>query len=124
MNWAEAKRYEEMRKQGMSIKRIADASGQQEHRVRYILDNYAETQFKWVSAAQCIYSGLRNWLNENECGISELVRRIYGDSCTTAAVRRYYWMLRGDRRLTIDDIDDILSLTGSTYEELFGMEGC
>lgn len=123
-NWIEGNQYRNMRNEGMTLQEIADATGQPERRIRYVLAEYATSRHRGVRRASCIYAGLRKWLNENECSVAMLARMIYSDTCNSTLENRLRLLLRGDIRMKIDDIDDILAVTGCTYEELFGMEDC
>lgn len=113
-------RYEELRRQGMTYREIAEAENVTRDAVIYTLYKYGNSTFRHVSPERCIYTGLRNWLNENECTITELVRRIYGREEEKS---KYHRLLRGCSRMTMAEIDDIISVTGRTYEELFGLKG-
>lgn len=119
---ADVEKYVELRKRGLTHKEIGEVEGAHEAKVRCAINNYA-TRFRGITPARCIYAGLRKWLNENECTVAELAQRIYGEAYTKVTRNRYYKLLRGDHCMTMADIDDMISVTGLTYEELFGLKG-
>lgn len=117
------KRYErmlDMRKQGYTLKQIAEEYSVSRQRVAQIVGQYTPTHFNTISKDACIYVGLRNWMNSNLVSVRELIRRsdkwIY-DPETHARLKD---RLSGRIEFKITEIEAILKTTGLTYEEAFG----
>lgn len=75
--------------------------------------------FHELTEKTCVFTKLREWMNENRVGVTELSRRI-GDTETKKTFLRLRRTLRGEARMLKDDIDEILRVTGKSYEEMFG----
>lgn len=109
----------ELREQGMTYKQIAEHLGISYQAVAASLAGYAPCRFHWITESQCIFPGLRNWMNENKTTLPELVRRCgYAPLPTTLSRMRDYLCGRSDMRKKT--IDKILCATGLTYEDAFG----
>jgi len=111
--------FESLRAEGMTYKQIAAAYGCSYQNVAQMMAKYEAEQFRPLSKERCIYDGLRNWLNTNKIGNSEIIRRRYGQYTSGNAAAKLRGQLRGERPLKKDDIDFFRELTGLTYEELF-----
>lgn len=108
-----------MRQAGMSHGEIAEVFGISRQRVQQIAGSGC--YFRPVNEHDCIYKGIRDWMNEKRYSVTYLVRLVYGD--THAVLRsRIVAVLRGSN-CTKKMIDQILAATGLTYEEAFGREG-
>lgn len=110
----------EMRKNGMTHQEIADEFGLSRQRVHQLIGNRSRGHFWYVTEDRCKYEGLRNWMNENEVGVTELTRRIYHNAHPNNQANISY-KLRGNQA-TIEFIERILDVTGLTYEEAFRKE--
>ena len=111
----------ELRKQGMTYQEIADIFGCSKSYVGSLLSKSKECQFRPLTSKDCIFVGIRNWLNENKVSRSEFCRRVYGHA-HPANHQRYSAIFKG-RDCTKKTIDIILSITGPTYEEAFRLDG-
>lgn len=106
------------RNKGLTYQEIADKYGVTYQAVAQAAGRHTPGRFRVFTKKSCIYSGLRNWLNENKISRAELMRRMHLAVCgkTTDRVSR---LLRGDTRPNKDDIDLLIQITGLTYEVLF-----
>lgn len=109
----------EMRKKGMTYAEIGNAFGVSKQRVFFLIGG--DTPRRTVlTEKECVYKGLRDWMNENQVSRIKLTRIIYG----------YYQPNQYDvlKRALLGSnchkhiIDSILKATGLTYEKAFGTE--
>ena len=106
-----------LREQGNTYEVIAKMEGVSKQRVFQLIGGIDRTKVKPLTKKQCIYDGLRQYLNENHIGRSEFTRKIYGynhPSCYACIIK---W-LQGVE-MTMSVINKILSITGLTYEQAF-----
>lgn len=107
-----------LKEQGMSYRQLAKMYGISFQRVAQILGKMNVSYFKKVTEQQCVFKGIRDYMNNNEISLSELIRRIYGNYHTQWANRvRLY--LNGTNEFKKSFIDKVLEVTGLTYEEAF-----
>ena len=111
----------ELRKQGFTYQKIADTLGCSRSYVGQILSEKEECKFRPLTSKDCIYVGIRNWMNENKVSKTEFCRMIYGYAHPNS-IRRYSSVLKGHDCYK-RTIDIILSITGLTYEEDFRLDG-
>ena len=107
-----------LRKQGLTHKEIAEKLGVSRQTVSQILAIYDPSHFRSFTENGCIYKGLREWLNKNKVSRTELIRRT-GCLPHTSSIQRLSYCLRGEREFRKGEIDDILAVTGLTYEQAF-----
>jgi hypothetical protein len=81
----------------------------------------AVARFRPYTAEEVIYPNLRQWLNENKVSRSEFMRRL--GKVQSGKERSYisHWF-RGHHSPTKKVIDNMLAVTGLTYEQLFATE--
>ena len=79
-------------------------------------------KFTPITETQCIYKGLRNWLNANHIKIRTLARICYDCDYLNSFAQILYHQLNGERELKKSSIDKILAVTELTYEQAFGKE--
>lgn len=116
-----AEQMKQLRQQGMSYEEIGKVMGISKQRVYQVIGGTVKNWFKEITPEVCIYPNLRKWLNENRVNRSELTRMVYGN--TSARNKQLiYSILKGSDCLK-HHIDNILQVTGLTYEEAFGKEG-
>lgn len=109
-----------LREQGLTYQEIADNYGITRQRVSEILNRYRKNPYfyrPWTSE-RCIYQGLREWLNENEMTMRQLILRM-GYVYNTTTSQRYIEKFKGNFVLRFDDIMRLIKLTEKTFEELF-----
>lgn len=106
-----------MFEQGMTYAEIGKAEGISRQRVFQIIGGIQRSHFRKLTEKECVYVGIRNWLNENRMSRAKLVMEIYG-FYHPERVSMVNNALRGcDTRKRI--IDAILRVTGLTYEQAF-----
>ena len=108
-----------MRREGASYREIAQAFGCSYQNVAQILGKYDETKFRPFREKDCVYPGLRKWLNDNKCSRRELFRKMHGKNMGGTSVQTLSNRLHGERGFTMNEINIIISVTGLTYEQLF-----
>ena len=110
-----------MHESGMTYAEIGAVMGISKQRVFQLIGKIRKGCFKPISKEQCIYIGIRNYMNENKVSKSELVRKIFGriDSEEYNRVRKA--LISTDIRKNM--IDKILKATGLTYEYAFKKDG-
>lgn len=111
--------YEEMRAQGMTYAQIAKVCGCSTQNVAQLLARRGESKFRGVTPDRCRWEGLRQWMNENKCGPSEILRQKLGHNTTGNSAISLRQKLSGKRPIKKEDIDFFRELTGLTYEQLF-----
>ena len=114
----------ELREAGMTYKAIGARLGVSGQYVAHVLgQNGTHGGFKPYSEQQCVYAGLRRWLNQHQiarralCAILDK-RAVHGGSATS--VRAH---LRGEGSFSMADINKLIEVSGMTYEELFRQGG-
>ena len=111
-----------MRREGRSIQEIADITGYSKTRVSQLTSQHTGRGFRRHSTKGCIYTGLRNWLNDNRISMWELMEQMgYTYSGNTSC--RIRSCLSGRQEMKKSYIDACIRLSGKTYEELFGEVG-
>lgn len=108
----------EMREQGFNYEQIAIHFRISRQRVYQIIGSSAVRYYRYITERQCIYIGIRDWLNRNKLTITAFVRIVYKKyhSVYYGKLRNY---LLGKNELRKTMIDRILEVTGLTYEEAF-----
>lgn len=107
-----------LHKQGLTHQQIADRLGVSRQAVTPYLAKYNPAYFQIIDEKGCIFKGLREWLNKNKVTRAELVRRM-GMIPHSSVVTRISCCLKGEREFAKCEIDDILAITGMTYEQAF-----
>lgn len=101
-----------MRLCGATCQEIADKFGVTRQRINQIIPGRRSKLEQAVNS--CVYHGIANWMQENECGYAVLERK------TGLARAVICNALTGKCSPTKKTIDSILRVTGLTYEEAFG----
>ena len=109
----------ELREQGFTYQQIADKLGVTKAYIGQLVSGFNPRYFRMITEEQCVYPGLREWMNDNKVGRSEMVRRM-GKHTWPATVSTLSYVMRGDHEPTKTTIDSILKVTGLSYEECFG----
>ena len=107
----------ELRKQGLTYEEIAAQVGISRQRVYQIIGG-CHRRHRAYTEEDCVYAGLRNWLNEHDVGMAQFVRSMYGEYHPTIRQRVKRIMSGKDCRKSF--IDRVLMATGLTYEQAFG----
>lgn len=102
-----------MRKNGASLKDIADSLGVSKQRIGVILRNTGRATCKPRNTHSIIFPSIRKYLNENRMSISRfaVLCNISGQTMNRA--------ITGQTDMLKRTIDQILRVTGMTYEEAF-----
>lgn len=68
----------------------------------------------------CVYPVLRNWLEKHEITVAELYRRVYkiGTNTRPTSFRNH---MKGNGRLTLNDIKCLIDITQIPFEKLFSV---
>lgn len=110
--------YRAERKSGMTYEQIAKKYGVSRQRVGQACGVSRESSFRPHTSSSCVFVNLRDWLNENLVSRSELVRRTGREvGGVNSEVFRKYLTGRSDPPKRV--IDQLISITGLTYEKLF-----
>lgn len=107
-----------MRRDGATHAQIAEAFGISRQRSHQICGKRRVYSFRQITPKQCIYGNIRDYLNRTRTSIYEVTRQIYGYSHSESS-NRISRILSGKLNPRKTDIDDILLVTGLTYEEAF-----
>ena len=107
----------EMKKNGMTYQQIGDVFGLSRQRVFAIIGGTVKHLHRPITKEQCVYDGLRNWLNENKISRTYFCRMCNG-IFHGGAYARFKYALMG-ANITKQTIDRILSVTGLSYEVAF-----
>lgn len=113
-----SERYEQYRKcreQGMTYAEIGKMFGVSRQSVQSLLTGLGNpTKINAINKVR--YVGLRNWMRSEYVGISDLA-----EQCDITISTMYKYIVY-DGRMKKFAIDEILRITGMTYEECFGEE--
>lgn len=108
-----------MRAEGKTQREISEITGYSMSRVSQLTAVHTGKNFKRHSIKGCIYTGLRNWLNENSISQWQLVEML-GFEYTGRTAGRVREIMSGRRDPKKTDIDAFIRISGKKYEELFG----
>lgn len=116
--WTEERREElrEKARQGMTLQQIADEIGVSRQRAAQ-LTGAVRPMREW-NKTYSVYQGIDNWMKYNRVTyvmLGDMLGYAPGASSSGNLARR----LMGEVMLSKDIIDDILEVTGMTYEEAF-----
>lgn len=103
---------------GLTYREIGEVAGLTKQRVFQIIGNQDRSKFRRITKEQCVFDGLRKYLNENRISIVGLTRKMYGDMNGAYNTLKYTLKSKGSL-LTMPKINRILSATGLTYEQAF-----
>ena len=109
----------QLRQQGLTYQQIAQHFGVSKQRIAQVLSRSAGRLPKSLRPEECIYPGLRIWMNHNAVSRSELARRM-GYAPDPGNYVHVSDMLRGKIHLRKTDIDKLILTTALPYEILFG----
>ena len=113
--------YRADRREGMTIREIADKYGVSKQAVAQACGSHNVSFFRKFDEERCVYPYLRKWLNENKVSVKEFLRRCGLTSSGTIS-KRYAMYFRGKVYPTKLVIDQMLAVTGLTYEDMFYRE--
>lgn len=107
-----------MRMEGKSYGEIAAIYGISRQRVQQVVGTGCH--FREVTEADCVYKGIRDWMNNKRISRTYLVRLLYDD--THPVLQHKISSILKGCNVNKNTIDRILAVTGLTYEEAFGRE--
>lgn len=106
---------------GMSCKEIAAKYGVSLQAVYAACGGDFRKRFRPYRETECIWTGLRNWMNANEVSRRNLLRSM-GLEYSNCNLERLNQCLRGEKDLRMSFIRKMMELSGMTFEELFCAE--
>lgn len=106
-------------KEGLTYAEIGKKFGISKQRVFFLIGGDTPRRI-FITEKECIYKGLRDWMNENQVSRIKLTRAIYGYYQPNQYAVINHALLGSDCQKHV--IDGILKATGLTYEKAFGME--
>lgn len=113
------------RKAGMTFEEIARKHGVSRQAVECSLRKTGEkrggSKFRVFTEKTCIYPNLRRWLNENRVTQQKFALLVGRNLAASNSSSVGTW-LKGKSYPLKENIDQILLVTGLTYEELFATE--
>lgn len=114
-----AEEYAKLGAEGMTYRAIADMYGCSYQNICQHLAGIGAGHFRAFTEKRCVFDGLREWMNANECTTAELLRRLYGRNPPPATNTRWAKIMQGKTELRKQDIDNLIRVTGRSYEDLF-----
>ena len=113
------KRILALKEAGIPCSEIAKIVGLSNSRVFEIIrdkqDSDTTDKPQYTPATDCVFRGLFNWMEAHKCGYKELLEL----SNVWADVPSVHRRLSGNTKLRKEDIDELIRITNSTYEQLF-----
>ena len=106
---------------GMSCKEIAAKHGVSLQAVYAACGGDFRKRFRKYGETECVWTGLRHWLNDNEMSRRNLLRSM-GLEYSHCNLERLNQNLRGEKDLRMSFIRKMMEISGMTFEELFGAE--
>lgn len=106
------------RKNGIPVRDIAKKYGCSENYVYHCCSGELEWYFRPMTEKNCVYPNLRHWFNQNEVSKARFLK-LLGLSYHTNNIHRLSDVLTGVSYPRKDYIDNMLNVTGMTYEEMF-----
>jgi transposase len=107
-----------LKQEGATYRKIAEMFGISYQRVYQIIGKQNISYFKEVTEEQCVFKGIRDYMNNTQTSLAEIIRKIYGGYHASTCQRfRYY--LNGKNEMSMSTINAILDVIGLTYEEAF-----
>ena len=110
--------YARERANGKTVNEIARDHGVTHQAVSDGLKRIKAQRFRGWDDKRCIYKNLRQWLNDNQFGLSELVIMMGFAQSGTNTGRLRSW-LKGECYPSKKNIDRLLLISGLTYEQLW-----
>ena len=107
-----------LRQEGMPYRKIAEKVGVSYQRVYQIIGKQHISYFKEVTEEQCVFNGIKDYMNKTRTSLAEIIRKIYG-SYHSSTCQRFRNYLNGKNEMSMSTINSILDVTGLTYEEAF-----
>ena len=113
--------YREELRSGMTCKDIAQKHGISVQAVYAACGKVSRSRFHTYEREDCVWAGLRNWLNDNKVSRRELLHRMgleYGSTNLVCLNDN----LSGKKDMRFSFMRKMTAITGLTLDELFGEE--
>ena len=110
------KRWRSLHEQGFTYQDIAKMEGVSRQRVYQVIGG-ERGYFRGITKEECVYDGVRDWMNENKISKAKFIRKIYGYYACYLMPKLSNVLKGANTRKNM--IDNILTATGLTYEEAF-----
>lgn len=107
----------QLRNQGLKYREIAEQVGVSTQYIAHVCGESNPARFS-PFGSECVYPNLRKWMNENKISKSEILRRM-GIEVHPNNLQRLGYYIRGEANPRKPYIDNLLKVTGLTYEVLF-----
>lgn len=111
----------DLRSQGKKYREIAETVGVSFQYVALVCGKNGYAHFCPWTERDCVYIGLREWINENKFTRMGLVRELGYNVCAKTSIRLGK-LMRGEAVMDKNLIDKFIALTGVPYEQLFRSE--
>ena len=108
----------EMRMQGMTYEEKAAEFGLTRQRVYQLIGKNYHLH-RTIKEDECVYEGLRNWMNEHGVNKASLCRMMFDGCLGSYDTSRVASLMRG-ANVTKNTLDRAMRATGLTYEQAFG----
>lgn len=113
---------ESLRDKGFTYDEIGKQCGISKQRVQQIIGKESKGTFRALTADRCIYDGIRLWMNANRITVTEMTRRLYGNTFPENYHRTRARLCGQKHDIGKSFIDKVLAITNLTYEEAFKQE--
>lgn len=110
--------YRAERKKGRTYQDIANEYGVSRQMVCQACLPFESLRFRVVKPEECIYVNIRNWLNQNRIVRAKLLAMLDLEPMSESYYR-IKMILRGKSEPKKSLIDNLMKLTGLSYEKLF-----
>lgn len=116
-------RYEdfmEYRMQGLTHTEIAALFGVSHQHVAQTISQRSTSRFRPYKPSECVYDGLREWMNREKISRRDIARVLYGEPFPGGGwTNRLHNKLTGKSGWRMCEIDKLCDASGLTYEQLF-----
>lgn len=106
------------RQSGLTCQEIANKYGVSKQYVSQLCSKHNPSYFHHWSSTACVYPNVRRWLNDNKITCAELLRRLNLSNHSANHIR-FRGYLSGKCYPPKQTIDNLLAVTGLTYEQFW-----
>lgn len=111
----------QMHEDGKTYQEIGDMFGVSRQRIFQMIGGGDVKFFRKITPSQCIYKGIRKYMNDNKVSMMEMSRKVYGNTSPNNYQKTKGW-LNGSLEIAKGRIDKLLAVTGLSYEVAFKIE--
>lgn len=112
-----------LKQEGVSYREIGKMFGVSRQRVAQIIGEQNISYFKEVTEKQCVFNGIRDYMNNTQTSLTELIKKCGFNYHPRTSTKYRYW-LNGKNEMKMSAINSLLKVTGLTYEEAFRRDDC